>query len=295
MRKTILAASLASAALAVSGQSFGQAAAPAAAPAPTPDFTFTGNVGLFSSYRFRGIAQTYDKPAIQGGLDFSHVSGFYLGNWNSNVNQGAGYPGGNIEMDFYGGWKKTWGDWGIDLGGIYYYYPGTNASLNNPLSPFNNRTGQVHTGKVDNGELYIAGSWKWISLKYSHAVTDYFSTPNTKNSGYIDLSANYDLGDGWGINGHVGNLNFKNMNNGDYTDWKLGVTKDLGGWVKEMSGWVVAASYIDTNAKGDCGAATATNPQPYCFSNGNFSSAGVFDKTKNASKGIGVISIGKTF
>jgi len=287
MRKTILATSLATAAFAVSGLSFGQAAAPAAAPAP--DFTLTGNLGLFSSYRFRGIAQTYDKPAIQGGFDLSHVSGFYAGNWNSNVNEGAGYPGGSIEMDFYGGWKKSWGDWGLDLGGIYYYYPGTNAGATIPFTPVNNRTGQIHSGRVDNGELYIGGSWKFVSLKYSHAVTDYFSTPSTKNSNYIDLSANYDLGSGWGINGHVGHLNFHNMTNGSYTDWKLGVTKDL-------SGWVIGASYVDTNTKGDCNAAL-TNPQPYCFSNGsvNTANASGFDKTKDAGKGILILSVSKTF
>jgi uncharacterized protein (TIGR02001 family) len=294
MRRTIIAASLATAAFAVPNLASAQAAAPAAAE-PASDHTLTGNAGLFSSYRFRGIAQTYDKPAIQGGIDYSHSSGIYLGNWNSNVNQGAGFPGGNIEMDFYGGWKKTWGDWGLDLGAIYYYYPGTNAGLTNPLSPTNNRSGLVATGRIDNTELYIGGSWKFISLKYSHAVSDYFSTPSTKNSNYIDLSANYDLGDGWGINGHVGHLSFHNMTNGSYTDWKLGVTKDLGGWAKQLNGWVVAASYIDTNAKGNCGSASATNPQPYCFSNGNFSAPGVFDKTKDAGKAILVISLSKTF
>ena len=73
MRKTIVAASLASA-LALPGLAFAQAAAPAAAPAPAPsDHTFTGNAGLFSSYRFRGIDQTFGKPAIQGvGIEWSH-------------------------------------------------------------------------------------------------------------------------------------------------------------------------------------------------------------------------------
>ena len=99
MRKTILAASLATAALAVPTL----AAAQAAAAAPASPHTFTGNVGLFSEYRFRGIAQTFAKPAIQGGFDYSHSSGLYVGNWNSNVNEGAGFPAGNIEMDFYGG------------------------------------------------------------------------------------------------------------------------------------------------------------------------------------------------
>ncbi len=285
MRKTILAASLATAAFAVPSL----AAAQAAAAAPASPHTLTGNLGLYSSYRFRGIDQTFGKPALQGGIDYSHSSGWYAGNWNSNVNQGAGYPGGNLEMDFYGGWKQTWGDWGLDLGGIYYYYPGTSAGATTLFSPVNNRNGNIASGHVNNKELYIGGSWKFISLKYSHSVDDYFSTPNTKNSNYLDLSASYDLGDGWGVNAHVGHLNFKNMNNGDYTDWKIGVTKDL-------SGWVFGLAVIGTNAKGDC-SATAVN-QVYCFSNGSGSVVGgafVPDKTKDAGRTIGVLSVSKTF
>jgi len=282
MRKTILAACLASAALAAPNF----AAAQAAAAAPASPHTITGNLGIFSSYRFRGIDQTFGKAAIQGGVDYSHSSGWYAGNWDSNINQGAGFPGGNVEMDFYGGWKKTWGDWGLDLGGIYYYYPGTNSIVGSPFAIGNNRDGQVHSGKIDNGELYIGGSWKFVTLKYSHAVTDYFSVPNTSGTHYLDLGANYDLGNGWGINGHVGHLSMKNVNNGSYTDWKLGVTKDIGGWV-------FAASYIDTNAKGDC-SATAVN-QFYCFGNGNLNAVGGFDKTKDAGRGIAVISVSKSF
>ncbi len=177
MRKTLLAASIA-AAFAFPSASYAQASA----AAPASPHTFTGNVGLFSSYRFRGIDQTFGKPALQGGIDYSHASGIYLGNWNSNVSSGAGYPGGNLEMDFYGGWKNTWGDWGLDVGALYYYYPGTNAGTTIAFSPANNRTGRVATGRVDNTELYIGGSWKFLSLKYSQAVGDYFSTPGTKNS-----------------------------------------------------------------------------------------------------------------
>jgi hypothetical protein len=297
MRKTIVAASLASAALALPSLVAAQAAAPAAAPAP--EYSFTGNLGLVSDYRFRGISQTFKEPALQGGFDFSHAAtGIYLGNWNSNVSSGAGFPGGNLEMDFYGGWKHSWGDWGIDLGAIYYYYPGTNASATNPsvaaFSPTNftvGRTGTtVHSGKVDNTELYIAGSWKWVSLKYSHALTDYFSTPGTKGTNYWDLGANYDLGGGWAIQGHVGWLNFKNQQNGDYTDWKIGVTKDI-------NGWILGAAYIDTDAKGNCNAGLGAGPQPYCFSNGSLNPANAngYDKVKDVGKGTVVFSVSKSF
>ena len=99
--------------------------------APASEHTLTGNFGLFSSYRFRGIDQTSGKPALQGGFDYSHASGFYAGNWNSNVSSGAGYPEGNLEMDFYGGYKASFGNFGIDVGGLYYYYPGTDLSITN--------------------------------------------------------------------------------------------------------------------------------------------------------------------
>ena len=269
------------------------AQAPAAA-APQSPHTLTGNAGLYSSYRFRGIDQTFGKPALQGGIDYSHSSGFYVGNWNSNVNEGAGFPSGNLEMDFYGGWKGSWGDWGLDVGAIYYYYPNTNANLTagtafvSPRDPT-----KIHTGKIDNKELYIGGSWKTISLKYSHAIDDYFSLPGTKGSNYWDLSGTYDLGGGWGLVGHVGRFKLKNWSigtdasDGDYTDFKIGVTKDL-------SGWLFALSYIDTNAKGNCNIA---NPGFYCFPD-QVPNAGLGSGTakfKDAGRGILVLSVSKTF
>src|SRR4029079_10350272 len=259
MRKTIIAASLSAAAFAAPNLACAQATPAAAAPASP--HTFTGNAGLFSEYRFRGISQTFKQPAFQGGVDYSHESGWYAGNWNSNVSSGAGFPGGNLEMDFYGGWKKTWGDWGLDLGTIYYYYPGTDATAANFVA--NPKTGKTHTGRIHNSEVYVGGSWKWLSLKYYHGISDYFSLPDTKKSHYLDLSAAYDLGNGWGINGHIGSFKLKNwstgtdLTNGNYTDWKIGVTKDL-------SGWVLGASYIDTSAKGSCNAA---NTGFYCYGN----------------------------
>src|SRR5215510_8066238 len=102
MRKSILALSVA-AALAAPGIA-------AAADAPP----VTGNMTIASDYRFRGISQTYLGPTIQGGIDYAHASGIYLGNWNSNVASQVYTGGSGIEMDFYGGWKQTFGDFGLD-------------------------------------------------------------------------------------------------------------------------------------------------------------------------------------
>lgn len=287
MRKSFIALSMA-AMSGIPAMASAQTAAPAAA-APTPEHTITGNVGLFSEYRFRGISQTFAKPAIQGGFDYSHANGIYLGNWNSNVNSGVGFPAGNIEMDFYGGWKKSWDDWGLDVGFIYYYYPGTDANAASGTTIVNPKTGAIHNGKVDNKEIYIGGSWKWLSAKYYYSVGDYFSLPGTKGSNYLDVSATYDMGDGWGLVGHIGSFRLKNWSTGtdathaNYSDWKLGVTKDLGGWI-------FGASYIDTNSKGSCNLA---NPGFYCFANTAPVNAG--NKFKDAGKGVVVVSVSKSF
>src|SRR5574343_534028 len=126
MKKSLIALALVGA---FAAPAFAEEAAAPAAEAPA----LTGNMPVASSYRFRGIDQTFGKPAIQGGVDYSHAAtGLYIGNWNSTVSSGAGYPEGNIEMDFYGGWKTTFAeDFGIDVGALYYRYPGSRAR---PLS-----------------------------------------------------------------------------------------------------------------------------------------------------------------
>ncbi len=82
----------------------------AADAAPASDFTASYNVGLFSQYIFRGLTQTNNKPALQGGFDVSHKSGLYIGGWASNVswlrdNGASSYynTGGSLEIDLYGG------------------------------------------------------------------------------------------------------------------------------------------------------------------------------------------------
>ena len=272
MKRTLLAAALC-AAFAAPAVSF--AAQEEASP-------LTANIGLFSSYRFRGIDQTFGKSALQGGFDYAHASGFYLGNWNSNVSSGAGFPDGNLEMDFYGGYKTSLGDLGLDVGAIYYYYPGSEARFLGT---------NAQSGVVNNKEVYVGGSWKFVTLKYSYAVDDYFSLrgangESTRGTGYLDLSANYDLGDGWALVGHVGRLDVKNLGNADYTDWKLGVTKDV-------NGWILGAAWVDTNARGSC-----AQGQFYCFTNSNSDNGSGIDlgsKSKDAGRGLAVVSLSRTF
>ena len=109
---TLSAIALAAAATLSSGTALAQA------PAPAPDFTITGNFGITSDYRFRGLQQTDGDPAFQGGFDIAHSSGLYIGTWGSNVSSWAAGPATStkLEIDLYGGYKTSVADVGVDVG-----------------------------------------------------------------------------------------------------------------------------------------------------------------------------------
>lgn len=219
-----------------------------AAEAPAPDYTVTANVGLFSQYIYRGITQTARKPALQGGFDFSHSTGFYLGAWGSNINWFDDYGSSNsaytssasLELDMYGGYRGSAGDLGYDVGLLQYYYPGNYGTL------------PAGTVKPNTTEIYGALSYKWVTGKVSYVVSDgLFGVDNADGSYYLDLAANVPIAEGWTLNAHVGYQKYDGtatvgVDNDalyTYTDYKLGVTKDLG------NGWSATAFYTDTDAR----------------------------------------------
>ncbi|MFP3744590.1 TorF family putative porin [Achromobacter sp. SIMBA_011] len=199
---------------------------------PTPEYSLTANVTLASQYRYRGLMQTNNQPAIQGGFDFTHASGLYLGNWNSSIswlNDSNSKVSAPVEMDFYGGYKGNLApDVPFDLGVLQYYYPGDYPS--GYTSP-------------DTTELYAGLGYGPILFKYSIAMTNLFGFADSKYSQYFDLSGNFDTGF-WGltVNAHVGRQTVRNVTDGAYTDWKLGLTKDFG------QGLAISIAYIDTDA-----------------------------------------------
>ena len=229
-----LAAAASSAALAQTAPA--PAAAPAAEPAkPEPDWTFTGNAGLYSQYVFRGISQTNEKPAVQGGFDLGHKSGFYVGTWASNISwlsDAVPAVSASMEWDIYGGYKGSLpADFGYDLGALYYYYPGNYSAAPN---------GYV---KPDTTELYAALTWKFLSLKYSYSVNNKtFGIPDSRGSSYLDLTANYDVvekvNDAIGkvtLFGHLGHQWYTGNTSGasndilNYGDWKVGASTEIYG------------------------------------------------------------------
>jgi uncharacterized protein (TIGR02001 family) len=233
MKKTLIASLLAAGAV-LPMAAMAEDAKPA--EAPKPDWTLAGNFGLSSEYLYRGIAQTDHKPAVSGGFDLTHASGFYLGNWDSTISwisgdlAPTGATSAPIEMDFYGGYKfEVVKDWTLDVGMLEYYYPvaGTKPATN-----------------PNTFEIYVAGSYGPATLKYSQALTNLFGTADSKSSGYLDLSLSFDLGNGFTFAPHVGHQKVGGAANTNltYSDYNLKVTKDL-------SGWAVGLGYYGTNAK----------------------------------------------
>src|SRR5262249_26890266 len=91
--------------------------------------TISANVGAVTDYRFRGISQSDEGPAIQGGVDYVHDSGIYLGTWASSIDFNDGDEA-NEEVDLYGGWSGDVGGSTLTVGAAYYWYPGADSDLN---------------------------------------------------------------------------------------------------------------------------------------------------------------------
>jgi len=273
----------------------------AAAPEVSP---ITANVTVVNDYRYRGLTQSNFKPAIQGGFDYAHESGFYVGNWNSSISwlsDGYSAPANTIrnasvsaplEMDFYAGFKKEFIGEGFasDVGVLQYFYPTsglTGESLNKNASASTNTTTLSSVGSRQSAgvnpnttEVYAAQNFTFGPttgfVKVSYAVTPLFGIYNSTGSTYPDLTVNYDTGVyGIALNAHAGYQMVSNNSsayNFSYADWKLGLTKDFGGG---LSG---AVAYVGTNAKSVAGTALYVTPQ-----------------NNNAGKAGGLVSLTKTF
>ena len=276
------------------------APAPAPAPATSP---ITANVTVVNDYRYRGMTQSNYKPAIQGGFDYAHESGFYIGNWNSSISWiSDGYPPGStnlnssgqavsapLEMDFYAGFKKELIGAGFasDVGILQYYY----ATSNMPISNCTATSAASRNGcgaNPNTTELYAAQNFTFGPLtgfiKVSYALSNLFGIYESKGSYYPDLTLNYDTGfEGITLNAHVGYqyvAGTKTVSgvkyDFSYTDYKVGITKDFG------AGLTGSIAYVGTSqpkGNGEYLWYVPTNSGPL----------------KSMGKGGGLISLTKTF
>ena len=187
----------------------------------------TGNLGLITDYRFRGVSQTQNAPAVQGGIEYNHVSGLYIGNWNSSVSSQVYTGGAGIESDVYAGFRKQiFGNFTLDVGSMNYFFPraGTNGSF-------------------DTNEVYVGVGYKdLVTAKYSHALSDYFGTANSKNSYYVQADAAIPVVGKLSVVAHIGRTEISNNTSLSYTDYNAGIAYDL-------KGWNLAAKYYINDSK----------------------------------------------
>ena len=235
----------------------------------TAKYTVTSNVGLISNYAFRGITQTAGAPAIQGGMDYAHASGFYAGLWGSNVSWIAdsgtvGTGSVTMELDTYLGYKSSFAtDLGYDVGYVRYNYLGSS-----------NYTAATGYALADTAEVYAAISYKFLTAKYSYSVLNQFLTvANEKGTNYIELNANYPIPEtSYTVLAHVGTQTYTSAAAKalglTYTDYKVGVAKDF-------SGYVLTVAYTATDAKEGIG---------YTYPNGG-----------NWGKGMTAVSLTRVF
>ncbi len=175
---------------------------PRTSPAETPDYSVTGNVAVVSDYMFRGITQTWGHPAIQGGGDLTMKNGFAAGFWASSISERS-YPGGAMELDLYGSYGANFNDdWSWRVG-----------PLRLRLSERQSRSGQprLASRSFNTLEANAALTWKWLTLKYSRSLTDYFAIDteqgydgDSKGTGYLQLDASIPLSDAWSLALHAG-------------------------------------------------------------------------------------------
>lgn len=230
--------------------------------APVAEYAVTGNVGFTSDYVFNGISQSFRSPALQGGFDCVWATGLYLGTWASSIS-GNQYTNAGMEWDIFAGYNgKAGDDLGYSVGLISVVYPGGKT---NPTGP---------TRRWDTTELTLGGKWKDLSIKYAHALTDWYgissaagggfepvmwlpgdtaaaSGPSTadnsaansgsRGSAYLEANYTHELGDGYSFTGHAGRQKVRNFGGLNYTDYRLAVNKT---W----AGFNLGLSFTTTNA-----------------------------------------------
>lgn len=184
------------------------------------ELELSGNVSLNSDYMFRGVSQTDNSPAIQGGFDATY-GGFYAGTWASNVDSNF-YAGANMEWDFYAGYGGEIGETGIsyDLGWLLYYYPGTSFNDNN--------THEFHVG--------VGYDFGGASVGYTLNYSDDFY--GLQEAIYHNMSLDIPLGEDFTFSAHYGITDFDNDTLGDdYEDMSLGLSTSLAGFDVSVT-WV---------------------------------------------------------
>ena len=171
----------------------------------------SANIGATSNYLWRGVTQTDDAVAVQGGLDYAHESGFYAGTWASNVDFG---DAATYEADFYAGYGGEFAqDFTYDISYLYYAYPDSDSDYNF-------------------GEVSLLLGWKWLELRYSHVVnaeSDVSCADSETDWGYIQANASFPLTEKLSLGIHYGYSQgdvVEDLFGDSYSDYNVSLSAD---------------------------------------------------------------------
>ncbi len=208
---------------------------PAQAGEQIGDFDVSANVGFVSEYSFRGIAQSNENPAVQGGFDVSHNTGWYAGIWGSNVNFNDGDEA-QLEVDVYGGYSGAFKGLSYDIGLIYYAYPGANSSLD-----YDFIEGSLAVGY--DFDVFSTSA----SLNYS---PEYFG--DSGDAVYYAAAVDVPLPSDLTLSAHIGHQTIDDgaafgIGDDSYTDWSVGLGYNF-------EGFDLSLQYVDTDLDepGEC-------------------------------------------
>ena len=197
--------------------------------------SFTGNVALTSDYLVRGVSQSNNGPAIQGGLDWDTGVGLHFGVWGSSINFKDGGEA-TTEIDWAGGYAGSIGDLlNYDIGAVYYWYPGAPGALS-----------------YDFWEVYGKASHDFGRFTLNAGVNyspDIFG--GTGPSTYFRAGVTVPITDKLSVSGEAGHSFLAQSNPTpaffpDYWDWNAGARMSVNNW------FTVDVRYYDTNIAGDC-------------------------------------------
>lgn len=173
-----------------------------AAPVFAEEVEISGNVTLTTDYVWRGISQSNEDFAVQGGFDLALENGFYVGTWASNVDFQDEPQDTNLELDFYGGFAGEFANGiGWDVGAIAYLYPDTEDADLDFVEVYGGLSTELENGLGLGGYVYYD-----------------FDNQNV----WIEGSAGYSFTDSFAADVSLGNYSFDG--GGDYTAYSVGAT-----------------------------------------------------------------------
>ncbi|PTW45963.1 uncharacterized protein (TIGR02001 family) [Sphingomonas faeni] len=226
-----------------------------AATAPPKEVTVSGSVGLTNDYRFRGVSQSDENLAVQGGITIAHKSGIYIGTWGSNLAGWGTFGGSNMELDLIAGYKTPIGGGGaIDVGATWYMYPGgfDNTDFIEPYAKLSGTVGPVAllAGVAYAPKQQALGPWYVNGTSAANGVYDRVNAKDDNLYLWGDISSGIP-NTGLTVKAHVGHSNGNKglgpfatsvSPTGEYWDWLFGAD-----YVIPTTPLTLGVAYVDTD------------------------------------------------